>query len=73
MRRPRPQGQHSDHRSGSPNCDPSGATSVRETVSKWRKARKDLASGIMEAEQKIQEGRLVELGLLRWEKGEGGI
>lgn len=68
-RRPRPQGQHSDLVwSGLPNCDPSGATSMRETVSKWRKARKKLASGVMGAEQRMQEGRLVGLGLLRWEK-----
>lgn len=41
---------------------------MRETVSKCRKARKELASGVMVAEQRMQEGRLVGLGLLRWEK-----
>lgn len=36
-------------------CDQSGATSVRETLSKWRKAREDLAPGVTGAEQRMQE------------------
>lgn len=43
-RRLRSRGQRSDHRSGLPSCDQSGATSLRDTL--WRKVREDLAPGI---------------------------
>lgn len=62
----RPQGQHSDHRSGLPSCHQPGATSMR------RKVRQDLASGITGAEQRMQDRRLAVLDLLRGEKGFNG-